>query len=108
MDQEIKNKCEEQLKFLTELKRTGSILDNDRYKVLVCLAYEYIKGSEVNTGLYLLNQCSPEYFKEPQMQQMKADQMYSDVVVKLAAAILSLGLIDFTVGLTPTQPPGVA
>ncbi len=109
MDAEIKAKCEQQLLVIQDMRRAQAVADNDYFKVLVCLSYEYLKGDDVNMSLSLLNQCAPAYFKDVQPRQMREDPLYCGVVILLAEMVQKKGLVEYVQGgLTPTQAPGLA
>jgi len=108
MTPEVRTAVEEQYRALKELRLTGAMDVNIFYKCVVCLASECFTGDDVNMGLYLLNQCHPEYFKTVQAQQMQDDRQYAEVVIELAAAVMRLGIVDLARGPVPTQSPGTA
>lgn len=89
-------------------KYDGTISDDDYCKCIVSLSYEYFRGDDIETGLMLLGLCDCKYFKVVQLEQMKADQVYSQRVVYIAGRLVEKGIATLYEIPEPTQAPAKA
>lgn len=88
-----KNQVDLALKQIDEIHSQGVMPDDVYYKVMVCLAYEYIQADDHQMGFLLINRCPPEYFEKTQVLQMQEDPSYRDVVVLMAYKLIQLGVV---------------
>jgi hypothetical protein len=95
--------------YLEEAMNSGGITKRIYHKAQVLLAHDYLLNHEkpVRAG-DALRRCDPAYFLQDQKEDMAADANYADSVMKLANALVDLGLIDSVPMPRFTQPLGRA
>lgn len=86
----------------------GIIPDNEYYKCLVSLSYEYFADGDVTTGLALLAICDHDYFRGVQLMQMKEDRVYQAMVIYIAERLIEKGVASLYDVPPPTQAPAKA
>lgn len=98
------------LKTVETMHGVGAMPVRDFCKCLVSLGYEYILMGATETGLGLLlrvNTLEPEYYPRFQLEDMEADELYKEVVVRLAYRLVQLGIVAGGDEVhAPTQPRG--
>lgn len=104
-----KDKVDQALKMIEDIRKTGTLSEGAYYKCLVSLAYEYCLADEDQLALVMLAKAPPEYYKVVQPQQMEADAQYRDLVILLAYRIVQMGVVEGTEEVhVATMPPGLA
>lgn len=94
MKQRKKEEVDGALATIEKIFKSGAMESQVYYKCLVSLAYEYILADAGQEGLIQLSRVPPAYFKDYQLAQMKADSMYSDLVVLLSYKLIQMGVVD--------------
>ena len=85
------------LELLAEIKagRQAGIFDEATYqKMVVCIAYEFIVGDEVEEGTQMLLMVPVSYYRDIQPKQMVEDKNYAELVKILARKLVFHGKVD--------------
>lgn len=94
MRQRKKDEIDGALATIEKINKSGAMERQVYHKCLVSLAYEYILADATQEGLIQLSRVPPAYFKDYQLDQMREDSMYSDLVVLLSYRLIQMGVVD--------------
>lgn len=79
------------------------------YKCLVSLAYEYICANEHQEGLVQISRVPVSYYQDVQLQHMREDKSYAELVVLLSYRLIQMGVVEGSENLhVPTMAPARA
>jgi hypothetical protein len=91
------------IKAIDEMK-SSEMLDLDNYhKCMVELAYQFFKEGDIDSGIQMIGKCQPEYFGAKQLQHMKEDEVYKNIVLYLAYKFIQYDMVDVGVEYKPNQ-----
>jgi hypothetical protein len=71
-------------KALKDLYVTGQLNPDDYYKGVVAVAYQFAQRGEVSRAMELLLVPPEDYYRNSQLDQMRIDADYREVVVQFA------------------------
>ena len=95
--------------FLEDMLKAETIPLRAYCKAQVAIAHDYLVDHQrPSRAADALRRCNPEYFKEEQRLDMAEDPSYQKAVIKLAQALVAMGLIDTVPMPRFTQALGLA
>lgn len=94
MKQRKKDEIDTALATVEKIYKTESMERQVYHKCLVSLAYEYLMADAPQEGLIQLSRVPAAYFKDFQLDQMREDSMYRDLVVLLSYKLIQMGVVD--------------
>lgn len=94
MRERKKEEIDRALETIEKIYKTGSMERPVYHKCLVSLAYEYLLADATQEGLIQLSRVPAAYFKDSQLDQMREDSMYRDLVVLLSYRLIQMGVVD--------------
>ena len=104
-----KEEIDSALKTIEEIRKQGIMGDDVYHKCIVSLAYEYACADQQQECLVQLTRVPPSYYKDVQLQHMKDDSMYRDLVVLLSYKLIQMGVVDGSEEIVvPTMAPARA
>lgn len=88
----------QQKAILDEVERQVPIVvglpEPDRSRCLTCLAYEYMLQDMEEKAFNLLEQCDPNYFKQPMADDMKNDPNMNKIVMTILSKLIEIGYVE--------------
>jgi len=100
-----KDEVDVALKVVEDLFRAGSLEEAVYYKLIVSLAYEYFCCDEQQEALVHISRVPAAYFELHQLDQMRQDGMYAELVVLLSYKMIQAGVMEGSDDLIqPTMP----
>lgn len=104
-----REKVDEALLLIESIRAAGAMGDDVYHKCLVSLAYEYTLVDEDEEALILIVKVPTSYYESVQFEQMEADSLYQDTVVRLAYKLIQMGVVEGSDKLyVPTMPKASA
>lgn len=96
-------------KYLEEGLKSGTIPKRAYSQGQVAIAHDYIMEHKLaGRAMEAIRRCDPDYFLEPQREDMARDPRYAQIVIQLATALVALGLVETVPMPAYTQPLGQA
>jgi hypothetical protein len=89
-----KEEIEGALQMVNQMRASAAMEIDSWAKCLVSLCYEFTLIQEDMTALRLLASIPVDYFKFSQINQMKEDSMYRDLVVLLSYKLIQMGVVE--------------
>lgn len=104
MDDELKSDLERAEAHIMGLKDKGLLPDENYYKCMVSLAYEYAIDGNMDKVKSMLAPIPADYYNTTMQQQMQDDPDFMDVASGVAQAIVDHGLAEDS----PVDNPDIA
>jgi hypothetical protein len=80
-------------KTVDDMRAKKALSEASYNQCLVTLASEHLCiHHETEYALILLNKCSPDYFDQTIVQQMKLDHLFAEAVIELVYRLVQLGI----------------
>lgn len=89
-----KEELDVSLEMVERMHAEGALEGPVRFKLLVSLAYEYLLAGEDQKAFQLLDRPSAEYYRDEMAEQMLADELFAELVVKLSYRLIQAGVVE--------------
>lgn len=106
MDADFEKKVEESISAVTKMYRDKILPEEDYYRCMVSLAYEYAIGDKVLQAASIAQGIPRDYYQKVQHQQMLEDPNYAYISYSLALALFQAGYVH--IGEIPAPTMGAA